>query len=151
MRTQTRTLHSVLLMPTIFVVWGLFGLYQRGVTQNVMPWLLAFFVGALISQGSNFNGQLKFSGTKIVVSGSIWPLMRMQTVFWAHYVLHVLSILQSEQCGHYLAFDVIVSGASAGYFFGYALTLWRALQRLSRLEVSAEIAPPQILENHLLP
>jgi hypothetical protein len=58
--------------------------------------------------------------------GSIGPLLRNVTVFSLQYGVAVATATQLEPHAAVAIIGHAVSGASAGYFSGWAISLWRA-------------------------
>ena len=62
---------------------------------------------------------------EVELPASGWPLARNLIIFFAHYALIVAAAILTAQKAMLLQADVAVSGASAGYFIGWAVVLLR--------------------------
>jgi hypothetical protein len=60
----------------------------------------------------------------VELPASWWPLARNLIIFFAHYALIAAAILTTQRA-MLLQADIAVSGASAGYFIGWAVLLLR--------------------------
>jgi hypothetical protein len=61
-----------------------------------------------------------------LLPGSVLPLLRILIIFGAHYVLRVAATIRPDSSSTYLTWDIYVSGAGAGYFFGWSLRFIRS-------------------------
>jgi hypothetical protein len=63
---------------------------------------------------------------RVLLPGSLLPLLRILVIFGAHYVLRVAAAIHPDMSATYLTWDIYVSGASAGYFVGWSVRFMRS-------------------------
>lgn len=131
------SLGKVLLMPGVFIVWGLIGLFQRGIAEAITPWLAGLVAGVALSAFERLTLQVDPQRRLVYQAGSVLPLVRILAIFVGHYVLNVAAAMHPAEHAMYMSWDAVVSGASAGYFAGWALKFWRAYRTAPRVELSA--------------
>lgn len=127
------SLGKVLLMPAVFIAWGLVGLFERGIAQAIEAWLAGMVVGGASSLFERLSLRVDPQRRLVEQPGSVLPLVRVLAIFLAHYVLNVAAAMHPSQRALYMGWDTVVSGAGAGYFAGWALKFWRAYRTAPRV------------------
>ena len=133
LRQRVRSIGQTMLAPTVFVAWGLYGLLHAAgdFTAVATAWIVAAATGGALAAA--MPGGLALAADReqgrVLLPGSLVPLLRMLVVFGAHYALNVAAGLQPLQRAALQQADVYVSGASAGYFAVWALRLARSYRR----------------------
>jgi hypothetical protein len=127
LQPRTQSIWRLMIVPLIFIVWGLSRIGLRH--DNGWP-LLAWLTAAIVMAPLAFlTGPrlLAVDRSKGLVTraGSALPLIRNVTVFALQYGVAVMAALQLD--GHAVVAIVgrAVSGATAGYFLGWAVALLR--------------------------
>lgn len=72
---------------------------------------------------------------RIESAGTILPLIRNLIFFCAQYVLAVLNAFYPQEQPTLVLATAAVSGASAGYFGGWLISLWRKYQESPQLKL----------------
>jgi hypothetical protein len=72
--------------------------------------------------------------------GSVLPLVRILVIFGAHYALQVAAALHPDNRATFMAWDIYVSGASAGYFFGWSIRFLRAYRTAPQVDLAPVVA-----------
>jgi len=128
LRQSARKVSRVWITPAIFIAWGVIGLVMRSgpLAANLLHWLIAALVGSGLGVLVRVPLQVDASSGLVIQSGSVIPLIRNVGIFSAHYVLNVLAAVMPEMGTHYITWDIYVSGASAGYFAGWAIRFVRS-------------------------
>jgi hypothetical protein len=128
------------IVPFIFIAWGLSGLASRPFDAGTIA--LCWIAGAV------FGGILgPLTGPKLLAAdrtrtlahlpGSKAPLIRNIVIFGSHYALNVAAAILPAMAGGLLRADIAVSGASAGYFIGWGVSLWRSWQQAPAMSLAA--------------
>jgi hypothetical protein len=128
------------IVPAFFIAWGLLGLAGRGATdpRTLSRWFMGALAGAALGAATPVVVRVEPSTGRIWEAGSVVPLLRNMAIFWAHFVLQARAAFSPRESAAFLADDLYVSGASAGYFVGWAIRFafaWRTAPRLDALEV----------------
>jgi hypothetical protein len=134
---------KVAVLPAIFIIWGLSGLFGRPIEPSLLIglWLLGFAIGSMLGllSGPRLLA-VEQPGGIIHFPASKAPLLRNLIIFGAHYTLNVLMALRPEQVPVLIQADISVSGASAGYFAGWAYLLWRRYRAAAGTEAATASA-----------
>jgi len=119
---QVTTMRRVALVPAIFILWGLYGLFTRPLAaeQVAAVWLAAAAagggLGALTSprrlEVDRWRGLIR-------QPGSLQPLLRLLLIFGGHYGLNIAMALRPDARHALMLCDIAISGLSAGYFIGW--------------------------------
>lgn len=121
-------LGRVAIVPAIFIVWGLSGVAGRPFDAATIAglWLAGLAGGGLLGLAT---GPRILSADpvarRVTLPASIWPLARNLIFFFAHYILNVAAAIQPANKAALIQATIAVSGASAGYFTGWSVALWR--------------------------
>jgi hypothetical protein len=118
----------VFLVPIVFAVWGAWGLYLHGASA-LMPWLLALLPTAILGLRSACQFQYDPLHQRVSMPGSWYAMARIMAIFWGHYILRASAAVNPDASHSLMWLDALVSGASTGYFVGYAWAFWQALGR----------------------
>ena len=129
LRSRTQPIWRMLIVPLVFFLMGL----SRLVTarDNGLEPLLAWSVAALLFAslalyrgGPRLLAVDRKSG-QVTRPGSVIPLVRNITVFVLQYAVAVATAMKLEPHAAVAIIGHAVSGASAGYFSGWAAALLR--------------------------
>ncbi len=126
MQPRTSTVWRALIVPAIFIVWGL---SRLGFGQQAAAPLIAWIAAALVLlpvgvltprpfEVDHTNGQIKRPG-------SIFPLIRNIVVFAAQYSVAVIAAIHTDDRATAAIVGRAISGATAGYFIGSTIALLR--------------------------
>jgi hypothetical protein len=128
LKRRRMALRRVAIVPVVFIAWGLSGLAARPFDAATIA---AFWLGGLIlglvlglATGPTLLG-VDRAGRAVELPASAWPLARNLIIFFAHYTLIVAAAILTAHKAILLQADIAVSGASAGYFIGWAVALLR--------------------------
>jgi hypothetical protein len=128
LRPRTRPIWRMLIVPLVFFLMGLSRLVTaRGSgIEPLLAWLVAALLFALLalSRRPKLLAVDRKSGT-VTRPGSSMPLVRNITVFVLQYAVAVATAMKLEPHAAVAIIGHAVSGASAGYFSGWAVALWR--------------------------
>jgi len=139
MRPRTTTIWRSLIVPAIFILWGLSRLLsasQHGVGP-LLSWTMAALalvpVGLLTTKRFDLDhvtGQINRPGSPV-------PLVRNVTIFVLQYAVAVIAAVNPDGLAMASLIGRAVSGAMTGYFLGRTI----ALLRQYRLQLKADMAP----------
>ncbi len=138
LRPRTISLWRLLVIPALFIAWGVVSLVQQ-VTQSssylVADWLVGAALGATLLwfTGRSIPIQIERAGV-VGVAGSALPLARNMLIFFAKYGLGVAAALNPAERQHLAIWDIAVSGISAGYFLAWLAIFAIAYQCASQRE-----------------
>jgi hypothetical protein len=128
LRPQTQPVWRVLIVPLVFFLMGVSRLVMAH--DNGLEPLLAWFAAALLfaslafSHGPRLLAVDRTNG-RVTRPGSAAPLLRNITVFTLQYAVAVATAMKLEPHAAVAIIGHAVSGASAGYFSGWAAVLLR--------------------------
>jgi hypothetical protein len=128
LRPRTQPIWRTLIVPLVFFLMGLSRLVtarDRGI-EPLLAWLVAAVLFALLalSRKPKLLAVDRKSGT-VTRPGSANPLARNITVFVLQYAVAVATAMKLEPHAAVAIIGHAVSGASAGYFSGFAVALLR--------------------------
>jgi uncharacterized protein DUF6622 len=128
LKPGVRQLARIGITPAIFIIWGLIGLFQRpGDFSNVLAhWAIGAILGSALGLAVGIPMQADRGRRRVLLPGSVLPLLRILVIFGAHYVLRVAAAIHPDMSATYLTWDIYVSGASAGYFVGWSVRFMRS-------------------------
>jgi hypothetical protein len=128
LRPRTRPIWRMLIVPLVFFLMGLSRLVtaRNGGIEPLLGWLVAAVLFALLalSRKPKLLTVDRRSGT-VTRPGSATPLARNITVFVLQYAVAVATAMKLEPHAAVAIIGHAVSGASAGYFSGFAVALLR--------------------------
>jgi uncharacterized membrane protein YecN with MAPEG domain len=127
LQPRTLSVGGLLVTPSIFIAWGAASLVTRSSSSASLlaSWsIAAASFGAFAWLAGRFN-VVGVDRTRRLVSlpGSAIPLIRGLSVFVAKYGLAIAFALAQESRRDIEFWNILVSGASAGYFLGWAVRL----------------------------
>jgi hypothetical protein len=127
LKASERKVSRVWITPAIFITWGVIGLVMRpgSIAGNFLHWSVAALAGSGLGLLLRMPLQINRSSGTVVQPGSVVPLIRNVAIFGGHYALNVLAAMKPELSAQYMTWDIYVSGASAGYFAGWAIRFIR--------------------------
>lgn len=135
LRTGVAPVAKVFVMPALFVAWGLIGLFGHDPGQTLLSWLAGAAAGGVLGVALPVPLEVDARRKLVLQAGSAIPLARILAIFGAHYALNVAAAMHPAARAAYLAWDVVVSGVSAGYFSGWALRFRRAYRAAPRVDL----------------
>jgi hypothetical protein len=143
-RPRTQAIWRMLIVPSVFFLMGLSRLVSardHGL-EPLMAWLAAAFLfGALaLWRGPKLLAVDRARGA-VTLPGSAGPLIRNVTVFSLQYGVAVATAMKLEPHAAVAIVGHAVSGASAGYFSGWAAALWRRYRNFDRGENTGSVNP----------
>lgn len=143
LRPSVRDLGKTWITPGIFIAWGLVGLLRRpgDFSYVAVHWGIAAVIGGIVGSLGEMKNMVVDRPRQLVrLRGSVLPLLRILVVFGAHYLLQVAAAVHPENRGTFLAWDIYVSGASAGYFFGWSVRFLRAYRTAPQMDLAPVVA-----------
>jgi hypothetical protein len=139
MRPRTTTIWRSLIVPAIFIVWGLSRLlsgYQHGFGP-LLSWTGAALalapVGLLTAKPfalDHVTGQINRPGSRM-------PLIRNVTIFALQYTVAVIAAVDPDGLTMATLVGRAISGATTGYFLGRTIALLRQYRMQSKAGVAA--------------
>lgn len=138
LKDRVRPFVKLWITPCLFILWGLLGLFERpGEFSTVfMHWLIAAVIGGALGIAVRTPVRVDRDRKLVWLPGSILPLLRVLLIFGAHYLLNVAAALQPAMQDRYMSWDIYVSGASAGYFIGWAISFMQSYKRAPQTDLS---------------
>ena len=139
LRPRTQAVWRMLIVPLVFFLMGLSRLVlaRDHASEPLLAWFAALVLFAALGL---FNGPrlLAVDRDKGLVTrpGSVGPLLRNLTVFSLQYGVAVATAMKLEPHAAVAIIGHAVSGASAGYFSGWAAALWRRYRSFAGAETS---------------
>jgi hypothetical protein len=143
LKAGVRDLARIWITPAIFIVWGLVGLFQRpgDFSEVLIRWAVGFGGGAALGLAFAIPMQADHSRRRVLLPGSILPLLRILVIFGSHYVLRVAAAIHPEMSATYLNWDIYVSGASAGYFLGWSIRFMMSYAKAPQVQLESGATP----------
>ena len=131
LRTTTAPLWRLAILPTVFFIWGLYGLFTlHSLTlQRLFPWAVALAVG--IVAGLMVAGLSKIRADKtrhaVQIPGSSLTLVVSLLIFATKYAFGVLHAMRPDLFAKAWLWlpELAVSGVLTGMFIGRFAGLWR--------------------------
>jgi hypothetical protein len=127
LRDRTVSLPRLLIVPAVFIVWGLLNFATRAAASSLLAadWLVAGAIGVALAWHLSFldSVQIDAATRGVTVPGSRAPLVRNLSIFLAKYAAGVGVALAPAAAAQIALWDVAVSGLSAGYFITWLLRL----------------------------
>jgi hypothetical protein len=127
MRPRTVTIWRSLIVPAVFIVWGLSRLLSR---QQDVVWPLVTWIGAaavlmLVGLLTARPFELDHTTGEIKRPGSVVPLIRNITVFTLQYTVAVIAAVDPHDATTAAIVGRAISGGTTGYFLGRTVALLR--------------------------
>ncbi len=137
---SVRDVRRVYVVPAVFIVWGLAGLVRRA---DILPhagwsWLVGAALGAALGLLLQQHIEVDRQRGRVLQPASVVPLLRNVAIFGSHYLLNVAAAIHPRDSAGYMAWDVIVSGLGAGYFFGWAIRFALAYRAAPSIELAGD-------------
>lgn len=137
LRPSTAPLRRIAILPTIFFVWGLYGLYAMHAftAQRILPWAAALATGTVIGVGIAALHPIRADKLRNLVHlpGSALTLVLALAIFATKYafgVLHAIAPARFAEPQFWLT-ELAVSGVLTGMFIGRFAGLWRQYRAAS--------------------
>jgi uncharacterized protein DUF6622 len=144
MRPRTTTIWRSLIVPAIFIIWGLSGLVSQ--SQNTVLPLVAWLAAALVLGATGFllakPFELDHTTGEIKRPGSIVPLIRNLTIFALQYTVRVIMAIDPEARLTATVVGRAVGGAMTGYFLGRTVALLRQYYKQRQADLKISPHPP---------
>lgn len=139
LRPRILGLWRLLVVPGVFIVWGVVGLVQRSaaVPDAFLYWGAGTAAGTALAFLLPMAMLVDRQSGRVRTPGSVVPLLRNLGLFIAHMLLNILAATQVEARAQFLGYDLLVSGLGFGYFAGW---LWRFV-RLYRSAPHVDLTP----------
>ncbi|GEB38342.1 hypothetical protein GLI01_23770 [Gluconacetobacter liquefaciens] len=133
---HTVPLRRVVLVPIVFIIWGLSGLISRseGSMAPSLTWMVA--AASLIPAGYRIGPRhMTIDRARALVhrTGTPWPLVRNVSLFAAQFAIGMAIAMRPEQQFALGLLRAALSGALAGYFLGWALAFRRQYEDAGRM------------------
>jgi hypothetical protein len=131
MQPRTTTIWRALIVPAVFIVWGLsrLGFGQQGSNAPLIAWIAAALVLLPVGILTPRPFEVDHETGLIKRPGSLFPLIRNITVFALQYTVAVLAALHADDLATGALIGRAVSGALAGYFIGSTIAMLREYWR----------------------
>jgi hypothetical protein len=140
MRSRTVTIWRSLIVPAVFIVWGLSRLFsRRDFAGPLVAWLGA--AAALLVVGLLTARPLELDHTtgEIKRPGSWVPLIRNVTVFALQYTVAVIAAVDPHDATTAAIVGRAISGGTTGYFLGRTVALLRQYWKQRREDIKADL------------
>ena len=143
LKAGVRSLTRIWITPGIFIVWGLIGLFQRpgSFSEVLLRWAVGLVLGVALGIAFRIPMRVDRPRRLVALPGSILPLLRVLIIFGSHYVLRVAAAIHPDAGAGYLNWDIYVSGASAGYFFGWSIRFMMSYAKAPQVDLGAVPTP----------
>jgi hypothetical protein len=126
MRPRTVTIWRSLIVPAVFIVWGLSRLLSsRDLAAPLVAWLGAAAVLLVVGLLTAKPLELDHATGEIKRPGSVVPLIRNITVFALQYAVAVIAAVDPHDATAAAIVGRIISGGTTGYFLGRTVALLR--------------------------
>ncbi|HEY0229792.1 MAG TPA: DUF6622 family protein [Dokdonella sp.] len=144
LQPSVRDVRRVYIVPAVFIVWGLYGLVQRGdqLPHAGWNWLIGAALGAALGLLLQQRIEVDRLRGRVLQPASVVPLLRNLAIFGSHYLLNVAAAIHPRESAGYLAWDMIVSGLGAGYFFGWAVRFALAYRAAPQVDLDGGCSSP---------
>ncbi len=142
-RPRAVTIWRSLIVPAVFIIWGLSGLFLRH-QDSVWPlaaWIAAALVMAPFGLLTTKPFELDHKTGQIGRPGSVAPLIRNLTVFALQYTVAVIAAIHPADGTVTAIIGRAVSGATTGYFLGRTIALLRRYRKQRQVDLAASPHP----------
>ena len=139
LRPRIRSVWRMLIVPAVFIVWGLVGLAQRSavVPTAFVYWGGGALIGLVLGVVLPISMLVDHAAGRVRMAGSVVPLLRNVGLFVAHFALNVAAGIHADARLQMMGYDLLVSGLGFGYFAGW---LWRFV-RTYRAAPQTDLTP----------
>jgi hypothetical protein len=145
LQPRTLPIWRILITPAIFMGWGIASLVVQSMSSPILlaDWSLAAVVCAVIGWTTNRLDSTELDRARRLVSlrGSAFPLIRNLLIFSAKYALGVAVAILPASHAQLALWDIAVSGASAGYFFGWVARFASVYRHVGDPSLAAQSQP----------
>jgi hypothetical protein len=133
LKPRTVSIWRLLIVPLVFIGWGLISLFRPGVSPFiVLDWLVAAAVGGAIAWALVREGDVRVDRAGVVtLAGSALPLIRNLLIFAAKYGITAAMTINPARRADFVPWDAAISGASAGYFVAWLVMFALVYRRAS--------------------
>jgi hypothetical protein len=125
LRTRTVTVWRLMIVPGVFIIWGLvsLGLRIAAAPALIVDWLAGAVLGfALAWATTRLHGiVVERERASVRLPGTSVPLLRNVAIFLAKYCLAVAIAVAPTRAGMLQHWDIAVSGFGTGYFAGWVV------------------------------
>jgi hypothetical protein len=137
-RPRTVTIWRSLIVPAVFIVWGLSGLLLRrpGSVWPLTAWAAAALLLAPAGLLTTKPFKLDHETGEISRPGSFAPLIRNLTVFALQYTVAVIAAIHPNDATVAAIVGRAISGATTGYFLGRTIALLRQYRKQRQADVT---------------
>jgi Family of unknown function (DUF6622) len=137
MQPQTTTIWRALIVPAIFIVWGLsrLGFGQQAGTAPLLAWIAAALVMLPIGVLTPRPFEVDHATGRIKRAGSVFPLVRNIIVFAAQYSVAVIAAIHTDDRAMAAIVGRAISGATSGYFIGSTIAMLRQYWKQRRADL----------------
>ncbi len=140
LRPGVTAMRRVALVPAIFILWGLYGLFTRPLAaeQVAAMWLPSAALGILLGAVTSPRRLLVDRQRGLIRQpGSVLPLLRFLLIFGGHYGLNIAMAVRPDMRHALILDDIAVSGLSAGYFIGWITAFLRTSRQAADADLSS--------------
>jgi hypothetical protein len=139
-RPRTVTIWRSLIVPAVFIVWGLSRLLSRqDYAWPLVTWVAAAAVLLVIGLLTARPFELDHTTGEIKRPGSWVPLIRNVTVFALQYTVAVIAAIDPHDASTAAIVGRAISGGTTGYFLGRTVALLRQYWKQRREDIKADL------------
>lgn len=137
LKPRVRPFGQIWITPAVFIAWGLLGLFEHtgSIAPTLSRWLIAAAVGGVLGAAGGAPLKVDRARNLVQLPASVMPLVRNAAIFGAHYVLRVAATMNPPVHDMLMGWDTCVSGASAGYFLGWAVQCLRSYRNAQHVDL----------------
>jgi hypothetical protein len=143
MRPRTTTIQRSLIVPAIFIIWGLSSLVSQS-HDTLLP-LASWFAAALVLGATGFLSakpfELDHTTGEIKRPGSVVPLLRNITIFALQYAVRVIMAIDPDARTTATMVGRAVGGAMTGYFLGRTVAMLRQYRKQWQADLKTSPRP----------
>jgi hypothetical protein len=138
MRPRTVTIWRSLIVPAVFIVWGLSRLFsrQQDVMWPLVAWLAAAAILLVVGLLTARPIELDHTTGEIRRPGSAIPLIRNITVFALQYTVAVIAAVDPHDATTAAIVGRAISGGTTGYFLGRTIAMLRQYWKQRRADLT---------------
>ena len=138
MQPRTTTIWRSLIVPAVFIVWGLSRLLsrQQDFVWPLLSWVAAALALLPVALLTTQPFELDHKTGEITRPGSVVPLIRNVTVFTLQYSIAVIAAVDPDGRTVATLIGRAVSGATTGYFLGRTIALLRQYWKQRKADVA---------------
>ena len=140
MRPRTVTIWRSLIVPAVFIVWGLSRLLSRqDFAAPLIAWLGAAAVLLVVGLLTARPLELDHITGEIKRPGGVMPLIRNVTVFALQYTVAVIAAVDPHDATTVAIVGRAISGGTTGYFLGRTVALLRQYWTQRKEDLKADL------------